>query len=179
MTPAIRVDDDVFDHLKKHAEPLVDTPNSVLRRLFGLPDGAKVTVENLAADVQDAQVLEPTTRSRTRSSRRRAARSSPAKRAQPGTILPDEEYEVPILAILAERGGRAPTREVIDALGDRLNGRLTPTDHDRLTSGDIRWRNRAQFVRLSLIERGEMVKGSPRGVWEISERGRTRLEDEK
>ena len=36
MSPTIRIDDDVFDELKKHAEPLVDTPNTVLRRLLGL-----------------------------------------------------------------------------------------------------------------------------------------------
>ena len=34
--PVIRIDDDVWRELKKRAEPLVDNPNSVLRRLFGL-----------------------------------------------------------------------------------------------------------------------------------------------
>ena len=28
MSPTIRIDDEVFDALKKHAEPFVDTPNS-------------------------------------------------------------------------------------------------------------------------------------------------------
>jgi len=32
--PEIKVDDDVFKFLKKHAEPFEDTPNSVLRRLL-------------------------------------------------------------------------------------------------------------------------------------------------
>ena len=34
--PSIRIDDDVFEFLKTHAEPLIDTPNDVLRRLFRL-----------------------------------------------------------------------------------------------------------------------------------------------
>jgi len=34
--PSIRVDDSVWEWLKKHARPLEDTPNSVLRRLAGL-----------------------------------------------------------------------------------------------------------------------------------------------
>ena len=38
--PVIRIDDEVWNWLKGIAEPLVDTPNSVLRRLAGL-DQAK------------------------------------------------------------------------------------------------------------------------------------------
>jgi hypothetical protein len=34
--PVIRVDDEVWKELQKRAEPLVDTPNSVLRRILGL-----------------------------------------------------------------------------------------------------------------------------------------------
>lgn len=36
--PSIRIDDDVFEYLKNHAEPLIDTPNDVLRRLFKLSE---------------------------------------------------------------------------------------------------------------------------------------------
>ena len=32
--PTVRLDDEVFEALKKLAEPLVDTPNSVIRRLL-------------------------------------------------------------------------------------------------------------------------------------------------
>ena len=34
--PVIRVDDEVWNELQRRAEPLVDTPNSVLRRILGL-----------------------------------------------------------------------------------------------------------------------------------------------
>jgi hypothetical protein len=34
--PQIRIDDDVWAWLQSHAEPLVDTPNAVLRRVAGL-----------------------------------------------------------------------------------------------------------------------------------------------
>jgi hypothetical protein len=87
-------------------------------------------------------------------------------------------YELPILEILSENGGRVPTREVIDALGERLDGMLQEADYEHLASGDVRWRNRAQFVRLKLIDRGDMLKGSPRGMWEISDQGRSRVESE-
>ncbi len=40
MVPTLRVDDDVYDKLKDLAEPFVDTPNTVLRRVLKL-DGAE------------------------------------------------------------------------------------------------------------------------------------------
>jgi hypothetical protein len=168
MSPTIRIDSEVLDKLKEHAEPFVDTPNSVLRRILGLAPGAE------SGEIEDeAPAAQPPRRvrvARPGSSRPRRRRSR-APRAKAGTTLPDAEYEVPILEILRDNGGRAPTREVIDALGERLDGRLSDADREPLSSGEIRWRNRAQFARLNLIEQGDMAKGSPRGVWEISEQG--------
>jgi hypothetical protein len=37
--PVIRVDDEVWKELQRRAVPLVDTPNSVLRRMLGLGEG--------------------------------------------------------------------------------------------------------------------------------------------
>ena len=41
MILTIRIDNEVLDKLKEHAEPFVDTPNSVLRRLLGLATRAE------------------------------------------------------------------------------------------------------------------------------------------
>jgi Mrr N-terminal domain len=153
MCPSIDTDDEVFEVIKANAEPFVDTPNTVLRRLLGLggvevrPEPARGKVTNLG-------------------------------RAAPGTLLPESEYEIPILRCLQERGGRAPSREVVEAVGEALRDKLTELDKQPLKSGDIRWENRAAFVRLRLVERGELVKKSPRGTWEISDKGRERLRSE-
>ena len=40
MAPTIRIDDEVFKEIQKRAEPLVDSANDVLRRVFGL-NGAR------------------------------------------------------------------------------------------------------------------------------------------
>ena len=170
MAPTILIDDDVLALLKSNAEPFVDTPNSVLRRLLGMaPANGSVSQADLG---EEPLSLTP---GRQTGQRRRRRTRPEAKRAQTGTILPPEEYEIPILTILDAHSGRAPTREVLDELGNRLADQLMPADHETLASGDIRWRNRAQFVRLGLIRRGDMVKGSPRGLWEISDQGRDRL----
>jgi hypothetical protein len=144
---SIDIDDQVFELLKRHGEPFVDTPNSVLRRLLGI-DRVNRDAEKRGAD---------------------------AARAAHGTLLPEREYEIPILRYLDARGGRAPSREVVDAVGDALAGRLTDLDRQQLKSGAVRWEKRAAFVRLRLVERGELVERSPRGTWEISDKGRERL----
>jgi hypothetical protein len=89
--------------------------------------------------------------------------------------LPDKEYELPILEALSKRGGRAPAREIIDDLESQIGHRLTEVDREKIDSGETRWRNRAQFVRLKLVAAGDMVRGSPRGLWEISEKGKRRV----
>lgn len=150
MCPSIDTDDEVFEVIKKHAEPFVDTPNTVLRRLLGID---RVTARPKPA----------------------ARKANQPVRAVPGTLLPESEYEIPILRYLEERGGRAPSREVVEAVGEALGDKLTELDKRPLKSGDIRWENRAAFVRLRLVERGELAKKSPRGTWEISEKGRERV----
>ena len=177
MSPTIRIDDDVFDELKKHAEPFVDTPNTVLRRLLNLGDVG--SAESTAWG-----------RPRLRTSRKRSkphqfgeggagdASAAPATKARgrrgrrPARSSHESAYELPMLEIISEHGGRAAAREVLDELETRLNGQLTEVDRQELASGDVRWRNRAQFVRLRLVEQGDMVKDSPRGIWEISDQGR-------
>jgi hypothetical protein len=151
VSTSIEVDDEVFEMLKGHAEPFVDTPNTVLRRLLGI--GQARPPRQPAAD-----------------SELRAE-----ARAAPGTLLPEREYEVPILSYLDEHGGRAPSREVTDAVGKALASRLTELDTRLLQDGTIRWQKRAAFVRLRLVNRGELVKDSPRGTWEITDKGRERL----
>lgn len=40
-TRTIRIDDEVFEALSKLAQPLRDTPNSVLRRLLGMDNATR------------------------------------------------------------------------------------------------------------------------------------------
>ena len=101
------------------------------------------------------------------------------ERAPFGALLPEREYEEPILEALAEAGGTAPSSWVTKAVGERLAERLTPLDRERLASREIRWANRVHFTRLRLVERGFLKKGSRRGIWEITEAGRARVEDRR
>ena len=43
---------------------------------------------------------------------------------------------------------------------------------------NLRWRNAAQWARNSMVNDGLMKNDSPRGVWEISDKGRNFLAGE-
>ena len=94
-----------------------------------------------------------------------------------GSLLPEDEYVLPLLSALDERGGTAPAREIIEAVGERLGDKLLPADKGRLPSGDVRWQKRVQFVRLRLVEEGLLTSDSPRGVWALADAGRGRLSE--
>jgi Mrr N-terminal domain len=151
VPPSIDIDNEVFEVLKTNAEPFTDTPNTVLRRLLSIDPDKRPPTPAGSGNFEE-QV-----------------------RAVPGTLVPEREYELPILRFLDEHDGRAPSREVVEAVGEELAGKLTEFDKRPLPSGGIRWQKRAAFVRLRLIHRGELVQDSPRGTWEISDRGRERL----
>jgi len=171
MSPQIDIDQEVLDLLKSHAEPFADTPNSVLRRLLGLQEPSP---DRMASATSTDAELEPSARAtRGRKSRRTGAR---APRAPRGSLLPETEYELPILDALASQpGGRAPAREVLQAIGPVLADKLTDLDLKPINSGNIRWHNRAQFARLNLVRGGQLAADSPRGIWEITDAGRERL----
>lgn len=164
MAPNIRVDNDVYRFLKARAEPFADTPNTVLRRELGIDgkDGAET----------------PSASAATRRKPRRTKSGGTSKgrtRAPSGSLLNQEAYVMPLLSSLVERGGTAPANDLIEAVGEKLDGQLTPVDKETLPSGQIRWRNRTQWARVKLVEEGLMAKDSPRGIWAITETGRTKL----
>ena len=166
-THTIEVDSEVYEALKREAEPFVDTtPNTVLRRLL--------SVDGRAPGDDQAQRVTPTTRRKSRgrpTKKTKKRRSRKRRRAPAGSLMPGQVYFLPILRVLQESGGRAPSREVIERIGDLIGDRLTETDRETLGNGGIRWHNRAQFARLKMVDRGLLKSGSPRGLWEITDEG--------
>jgi hypothetical protein len=168
MSRNISVDDEVYAMLESIAKPFVDTPNSVLRRVLGLPTGE--------ADSGSEAVSSASSPRKRRSSRKQPA--SRRTRLPKGELLPESEYELPILHSISERGGAAPAADVIEDVGGALAARFTEADCTLNESGLVRWKSRTQFARLNLVKSGDLDKNSPRGTWRISELGRARLSRE-
>jgi Mrr N-terminal domain len=175
MVNQIEIDDDVWSLLRAEAEPFVDTPNSVLRRLLHL------NVESSSDPRQLARTAGERSKASPRSKKAKVKRADQKKpggrtRAPAGSLLPEGRYELPLLRALDEAGGSAPYREVVDAVGRQLKDQFMPLDLETLTSGGIRWQSRLQFVRLRLIERGYLDRDTPRGIWGITPAGKAALE---
>jgi len=98
-------------------------------------------------------------------------------RLRKGLRTPEAAYYRPILEVLAEMGGSGETGEVLDRVGRKMKSLLKDVDYDPLASepGNPRWRNAAQWARNSMVREGLLKADSPRGVWQISDKGREML----
>jgi len=139
----IRIDDEVFAHIQKAAIPLVDDPNSALRRLLGLPT-------LVAAD-----------------------RAPKRQRTPRGQLTQHPELRCLIYEVLTEKGGSATRHEVLEWMGAKLEGKLTDADLQRTQTGEFKWENRASWERQNMVIEGLLKNDSPHGVWELSEKGLT------
>ncbi len=167
ISPNIDIDRDVWELLKREAEPFVDTPNAVLRRLLGLNgQPAAAAALEIVCPVQPAR--QQTTRALAKTSKRQRR---PGPRAPVGSLLPEAEYEQPILKVLGDCSGHAPARDVIKLVGELVADRLMPLDREKLPNGLQRWESRVQFTRLRMRKAGLIKEDSPRGVWELSDSG--------
>ena len=91
-----------------------------------------------------------------------------------GIRTPESAFTKPILEALVELGGSAPVSNVLDLVGPKLKKQLKDVDYQPLPSdpNTLRWSNTAQWARNNLAKQGLLSNDSPRGIWEISEKGR-------
>ncbi|MDX6626768.1 MAG: restriction system protein [Solirubrobacterales bacterium] len=142
--PTIELSPPTYQRLLSQAESFEDTPETVIERLLDRSEGIEPALKgNVAHD----------------------------RRQEEEALLPEGEYWLPILEILAEVGGSARGSDVISELENRIGDRFSTRDKDVLEMGEVRWRNRARFARLRMKERGLISNESPRGRWEITEKG--------
>ena len=141
----IRIDSDVWKVLKQHAVPLEDNPNLVLRRLLGID------------------------------SKKNSQRKS-VKRLPRGSGRTDQKaFLLPILDVLKEMGGKGTIKDVFEKLGARMKNHLKPIDFETIKSGQVRWQNTVQWAKSELTSDGLIAKNSPRGLWQITDKGKERL----
>jgi len=89
------------------------------------------------------------------------------------------EYRAPILQALEDLGGSGYVNEVLDCVYKKMKDFLVPVDLEKLPSTrQVRWRDTAIWERYYMIKEGLLKSDSPRGIWEISEKGKKYLKEE-
>ncbi|HUU17845.1 MAG TPA: winged helix-turn-helix domain-containing protein [Sedimentisphaerales bacterium] len=101
-------------------------------------------------------------------------------RLQRGVRTREQAYCKPILQALDEMGGSGQVKDVLDRVGEIMKPMLKDVDYEPLASSPDypRWRNAAQWARQGMVYDGLLKSDSPRGVWEISDKGRKFLAGE-
>ena len=162
MSPAVRISDANLEKLGEWAAPFKDTPNDALGNLMDAADkaGLRFSPKQTGSEV---------------SGRRDANQTALAKRTRKRGRIPQEVYESFILMAMYELDGKAKVSEVLDRVEDKMAGILDRDyDYQRPPTGtEVRWRNTARWARAALVDRGLITRGSPRGIWELSEQGKT------
>ncbi len=94
-------------------------------------------------------------------------------RLQRGLRTPEREFYLPILQAISEMGGSAPMGDVLDRVGELMDGKLRDVDFQPLASDpkNLRWRNTAQWARHTMVQEKLLKSHSPRGIWEIDTAG--------
>ncbi|MDE2126050.1 MAG: hypothetical protein KGJ62_05630 [Armatimonadetes bacterium] len=74
-----------------------------------------------------------------------------------------------IIIALRAHGGSARSQVVIDEMAKQLEGHLLPRDLELRDTAGIVWRHNTHWERWRMVQDGILKKGSPKGVWELSE----------
>jgi len=90
---------------------------------------------------------------------------------RPGSKTPLSQYRIPVLEALTDLSGRGRVTEVLEGVYERMKDVLVPFDLEKVSSGEPRWRNTVRWERSTMAKEGLLLDDSPRGIWEISEKG--------
>ncbi len=142
--PTIRVDQDVFEGLQKLAQPFVDSPGMVIRRL--LEDAGALKVLSKLPVPASAGGLTPQ------------------------SVY--EQYLLHLL--LKEFAGKGHKRDVTHAIVKRMmkDGYIGAADQELVSTGETKAENTITWARNALKSRGHISRASQRGIWELTAEGR-------
>ncbi len=98
------------------------------------------------------------------------------KRLKRGLRTAQNRYYEPILKALITLGGKGSVREVLELVESYMKSELNQYDIAFLPSGSMRrWENAANWTRRDMVQQGLLSSDSDRGVWEITEKGKSWL----
>lgn len=100
--------------------------------------------------------------------RRRRTGRRKSTRVSAGASVDTRLVEQAILQVLGKMGGSGHASEVIDEVYEVVKDKLTPFYLSHLDSGVPRWRNKVSWAKYRLVQKGDIRRGSPGGIWELA-----------
>jgi len=140
--PVIRISDELFKEVQKYAEPLVDNFETALWKAL--------------RSVNKGNVGVPVKMTSTRTA----------------NLTRQKEFWKPILETIVSKGGKADAQAVVDGVESRMKSRLKSGDYESNTDGTAKWFKAVHFQRLEMVHQGLLEHNSPRGIWQITDKGR-------
>ena len=150
--PVVRISEETMERLKKWAEPLVDTTESAFVKVLNAAE------QRLGEQRGVTTSKEPKT-------------VGPPRRRKSHNKLPEKEFRRPLLEVLYEMGGKARVNDLRPVMESRIAPQLRPADYEPVSTGDPRWWNATCWARNGLKKDGHVRDDSPRGFWELTEKG--------
>lgn len=171
----IEVDEEVYQALLKHIKSFEDTSNDVIRRLLGLDEVSKEQLE-IEKPMKTEGDYERPVKEMISSLGLENTSISKIKRVR--GAIPQKEYRLPILEALLEKSGRATQREVFEIIERKLGNLFNDLDLEILKDGyTVRWQKMAAWQKYVMVQEGLLRSDTPRGIWEMTEKGRKFLEE--
>jgi len=101
------------------------------------------------------------------------------KRLKKGLRTPEKQFVMPILESIIELGGKAKVKDVLELVYYKMEGILSSYDYEPLPSNpkQQRWENTALWARNTMVNKGLLAKNTPKGIWEITDKGRKFYEE--
>ena len=156
--PVIRISDETMLRLKTWAEPLEDTAESAVSKALDVAEKGRRVSSGAPAAAKTEKI------------------QTPDKRHGSGFFggLSRREFRRLLSRAIYEMGGSVRTGDLYSSMEKLMAAVLLPGDMKNFSSGDKRWKNAIRRERFEMVREGCLRDDSPRGTWELSEKG-TRL----
>ena len=81
-----------------------------------------------------------------------------------------KDFYLPVLGILREAGGSAQLNDICDQFLKKYQGNLDESYFTEIKDGDVKWRDYINRAGYQLTQRGYIVRGPKRGVWQLTDK---------
>ena len=144
--PTITVSTETFSALQSLAQPLIDTPDSVIKRLLKAHQHNELNQTVASKEIGTSRTVNP--------------------QSLRGQITPRRLYKKLLMQVLQAAGGELEAQTAIQRVGKLMTEKFKSNDLELLKNGEPRWENAVRFARQELVSEGKL-DGSRYGFWKL------------